>query len=68
MSSTEEIPLAEKAKTIKAINRDTVHKICSGQVNGFVFCFFFSLAHYCGSFNCLFVGRFELSNCCKRAS
>lgn len=37
MSSIDEIPLNEKAKTIKAINKDTVHKICSGQVNGIVF-------------------------------
>lgn len=26
-------PTAETAKTIRAINTDTVHKICSGQVS-----------------------------------
>lgn len=32
MSSSEENPTTESAKTITAINKDTVHKICSGQV------------------------------------
>lgn len=34
----------EEAKTIQAINKDTVHKICSGQVNItliFFYLFFF---------------------------
>lgn len=32
---TEDEPTKESAKTIRAINKDTVHKICSGQVNHF---------------------------------
>lgn len=28
----EPLPTTDAAKSIKAINRDTVHKICSGQV------------------------------------
>lgn len=33
MSDTEDNATTESAKTITAINKDTVHKICSGQVN-----------------------------------
>lgn len=32
MSSSEDNATTESAKTITAINKDTVHKICSGQV------------------------------------
>lgn len=36
----------EKAKVIRAINTETVHKICSGQVSTI----FFILIHRCGRF------------------
>lgn len=35
MNTEEPPPTTDSAKTIKAINKDTVHKICSGQVSKF---------------------------------
>lgn len=71
MSSQEDNPTTESAKTIKAINKDTVHKICSGQVKQKNFLFQKKKKHIKNRLKQIikiqywFKGCTEFGDCCK---
>lgn len=55
----------ERAKTIRAINTETVHKICSGQVIFSILHSIFCDVNRCHCENCLCsVGGVKFSDCC----